>query len=53
MKTVIHPSLTQWREYVHCVVIEFLTPAVRAFEAERMHNGTLTFNDLLERALTV
>ncbi len=48
--TLVRPTLTRWREYVHRVVIEFLMPAVRAFEAERMQNGTLTFNDLLMRA---
>ena len=48
--TVVHPTLTKWREYVHCVVIDFLKPAVEAFEKERLHNGTLTFNDLLMRA---
>ena len=48
--TLVRPTLTKWREYVHCIVIEFLMPAVRAFEAERMQNGTLTFNDLLTRA---
>lgn len=47
--TLVRPTLTKWREYVHCLVIEFLVPAVRAFEAERMQNGTLTFNDLLMR----
>ncbi|HEX7420231.1 MAG TPA: UvrD-helicase domain-containing protein [Thermoanaerobaculia bacterium] len=48
--TLVRPTLTKWREYVHCIVIGFLTPAVRAFEAERLRNGTLTFNDLLMRA---
>ncbi|MGZ5475228.1 MAG: UvrD-helicase domain-containing protein [Thermoanaerobaculia bacterium] len=47
---LVRPTLTTWREYVHSVVIDLLTPAVRAFDAERLQNGTLTFNDLLLRA---
>jgi len=46
----VRPTLRQWREYVHCLVVKLLTPAVEAFEAQRLRDGTLTFNDLLVRA---
>jgi ATP-dependent helicase/nuclease subunit A len=46
----VRPVVRRWREYVHCILIDFLRPAVTAFEAERIRNGTLTFNDLLMRA---
>ncbi len=50
VRNLVRPTLRRWREYVHCVVIDFLSPAVKAFEEERLRNGTLTFNDLLLRA---
>jgi ATP-dependent helicase/nuclease subunit A len=47
---VLKPTIVRWREYVHCIAIELLRPGVEQFEAERLRNGTLTFNDLLIRA---
>jgi ATP-dependent helicase/nuclease subunit A len=48
--TLVRPTLRRWREYVHCLVIDLLGPAVRQFEQQRLRDGTLTFNDLLVRA---
>jgi ATP-dependent helicase/nuclease subunit A len=47
---LVRPAVTRWREYVHCLVLDFLTPAVRAYEAQRMRDGLLSFSDLLLRA---
>jgi ATP-dependent helicase/nuclease subunit A len=46
----VRPILQRWREHVHCIAIEFLRPAVRQFEEERIREGKLLFSDLLIRA---
>ncbi len=48
--TLVRPTLRRWREFVHCLVVDLLTPAVEEFETQRLRDGTLTFNDLLVRA---
>src|SRR5439155_24506452 len=47
VKNTLRPGLVKWREYVHGFAIDLLRPAAEAFAAERRHNGTLTFQDLL------
>ena len=44
------PALQRWREYVHCIAIDFLRPAVRQFDEERIRSGKLLFSDLLIRS---
>ena len=43
----LRPLLEKWFEYAHGVALEIIWPAAEAFAAERRHNGTLTFQDLL------
>ena len=43
----LRPILQSWTEHVHGVAIELLCAAAKAFEAERRHNGTLNYQDLL------
>jgi ATP-dependent helicase/nuclease subunit A len=46
----VRPVLQKWREYVHCIAIDFLRPAVRQFDEERIRSGKLLFSDLLMRS---
>lgn len=46
----VRPTLLHWREYVHCIALEVLRPALDDFAKERLANATLTFGDLLVRS---
>ena len=43
----LRPTLQSWSEHVHGVAIELVSDAAKAFETERRHDGTLTYQDLL------
>ena len=44
---VIPPALRKWREYLHPILIEAVTPAVEQFAEHRRANAKLNFQDLL------
>jgi ATP-dependent helicase/nuclease subunit A len=43
----VKPAIRAWREYVHCIAMDVLRPALDDYENERRTSGRLTFNDLL------
>ncbi len=45
----LRDPLAQWRAYVYAQLADFVRPAVGIFEADRLQQGVLTFNDLLLR----
>lgn len=47
VENTLKPLLQSWIEHVHGVAIEIFGDAAKAFEIERRHNGTLTYQDLL------
>lgn len=47
---VVSPLLSQWREYLHPILIKAVMPAVESFAGYRRRNGVLNFQDLLMMA---
>jgi len=47
---VVDPALRAWNAFVHHQVVEFVQPAVKAYQQHRWANGQLTFSDLLVAA---
>jgi ATP-dependent helicase/nuclease subunit A len=47
---VLQPFLTEWKEYLHPHLVNFVLPAVEYSRKRRMDEGTLSFQDLLMRS---
>lgn len=47
---VVSPVLTQWREYCHFYLMEFILPAVEHFEQLRFSQSLMNYDDLLSKA---
>jgi ATP-dependent helicase/nuclease subunit A len=43
----VKPAVRKWREYLHCIAMDILRPALAEFAAERRRSAKVSFNDLL------
>jgi ATP-dependent helicase/nuclease subunit A len=43
----VKPAITKWREYLHCIAMDVLRPALADFAKERRRSAQVSFNDLL------
>ena len=50
MRQEIEPVLRQWRQYVYMLAAGLIDDAVRSYETQRLGEGRLTFQDLLEHS---
>ncbi|HEY8499492.1 MAG TPA: UvrD-helicase domain-containing protein, partial [Clostridia bacterium] len=50
-QTEIQPVLKQWKEYCHYIAVNFLKPAAEYYEAVKMKQSGLNFQDLLLKAV--